>query len=174
MTRDLLPAQEQPTENWGSWIISGGRRSGRTTALVVAAGQRAAAGERVAYVDPWVDPRRLPSKVGWLLQEFGVADFAVHAASGEIRFPSGGAIVPMNPGLGQGARPVMQPYDSVFIDDATEVSDPMRERALLSLIRELRHRGAKRWAEAMLAPPASGPLLRSEHLTIPTPEEDRA
>lgn len=161
MTGTLLPAQKQPTGDWGRWLVTGGRRSGRTTALVVAAGQRAAVGERVAYVDPWTSVKRLPSKLVWLLRQFGIADFVVHASTGELRFPSGGVLVPIHPS-GPG-RALFGVHESAFIDDASEVTDPQRERALLTVIRELRHRGTRRWAEAMLI---DGGALKSEvHLT---------
>lgn len=168
---DLFDYQKQPSSNWGLWQVIGGRGTGKTTGLQIAAAQRAQAGERVVYVNPWQKPVRIVSDIAMNALRVGITadQFVVHAATGELRFPSGGVVIGMTPG---GARAIggMREVDTVMYDDLLprELDDnPRRTRMIQDFIRVLNHQARpKRIAEAITAATSTGTPV-SAHEDIP-------
>lgn len=174
MTFDLQSFQKQPTSNWGHWLIQGGRGTGKSTALHIAAGERARAGEHVLVIDPWIDAvRGLGRVAGTLYQHEGDADWRYQ--QDQLRFESGGTISALNP---RGYMPAFlqaRTFETVMLDDVNTISvvrsDAAAERRLHELLRNLRRRGTVRWAEVIVGATDTG-VPKTEHTDIPTTTEE--
>jgi hypothetical protein len=97
---DLLPWQQEPKGDYEGWIITGGRGTGKSTAIHLALARRAVNGEACMLIvgsDPTYWTRRLGDLIEKELGLDPVEDFQVSLVASAIHFREGGLIRVMLP-----------------------------------------------------------------------------